>query len=107
MATLVLAVGADIVIELAAHGRLRRNSVVGIRTQRVRQTNATWVRGHAAAVWPARATAMLVTAIGVWAVAVESPQLSVVLTAAGVVALFLGTGTAALVASRSVRRVRR
>jgi hypothetical protein len=102
---IVVVIAADVVVELAARGKLRRNSVVGIRTHEVRKNAASWKRGHEAAVWPSRITVLLVLPLEIIALSVDSEASSMILLAAGIALTFCGTGAAAYAASLAAKNI--
>lgn len=99
----VLAVFTGVAVHLAARGRLPRNGILGIRTASVRRDDATWVRGHRAAVAPTWATVCIVVALSATSIA-QNDASSVALTSAAVAVLFAGTLVASVLASRAARR---
>ena len=97
----IVAVGAGVAVQLAAAGRLPRNGLLGIRTALVLRDDASWVRGHRAAVVPTWATAVVV--VCVTAVSVSWEAGTAMLTFVGVGVLSAGALIGSVLATRAAR----
>jgi hypothetical protein len=103
---IVVAIGSGIAVQLAAAGRLARNGILGIRTASVRRDDASWRRGHRAAVIPTWATVATTSGFEAVGVTLGDSEMATVLSWVGVGVLFSGSVAAAIVASRAARKGR-
>jgi predicted permease len=100
----LLAVAAAVVAAvavLAATGRLRRNSVAGIRIPSLYGSEAAWRTGHRAAVLPTVVAAVICVALAV--VEFADPDLDLPGAILQTVVLLLGVVVGTALASRAAR----
>lgn len=97
----VAAVVVAAVAVLAATGRLRRNSVAGIRIPSLYASEAAWRTGHRAAVLPTLAAAVICVALAV--VDFVDPDLDLPGAILQTVVLLLGVLVGIALASRAAR----